>query len=121
MVLSRGGKWMLVAVALVAGGLYAAGERPPTGRPNHDEQHAGLMLAKLAASQKIVSGLVSEDFDEIRRGAAELDRICGATEWAAHGDQIYGHHRTELRRQAQKLSKLRSGTSTAQRSPTCTR
>jgi len=64
------------------------------------------MLAKLASSQKIVSGLVSKDFPEIRKGAEELSRICEATEWAAEHDQIYAHHRTELKRQSQKLIKM---------------
>lgn len=90
---------------LAAGVLFAAGE-PGTSSPPHSEQLSGLMLAKLASSQKIVSGLVSEDFAEIRRGAEELNRICEATEWAAHGDQIYAHHRTELRRQSLKLVKM---------------
>ena len=64
------------------------------------------MLAKLASSQKIVAGLVSKDFEQIHRGAAELNRICEATEWAAHGDPVYAHHRTELQRQSQKLARL---------------
>ncbi|OYW19218.1 MAG: hypothetical protein B7Z55_09290 [Planctomycetales bacterium 12-60-4] len=93
------------AVVLAAGGLFAAGDRD-VASTQHNEQLSGLMLAKLASSQKIVSGLVSEDFAEIRKGAEELNRICEATEWAAHSDQIYAHHRTELRRQSLKLVKM---------------
>lgn len=92
---------------IIAGVWLAAAEQPrAVTQPEHDEKLAALMLAKLASSQKIVSGLVSEDFAEIRRGAEELDRICEATAWPGHGDQIYSHHRTELKRQAQKLIKL---------------
>ncbi len=93
-------------VSIATGLIFAAGEPAPVAKPKHDEQLAGMMLAKLASSQKIVSGLVSEDFEEIRKGAEELNRICQATEWAAHSDQIYAHHRQELRRQAVKLAKL---------------
>ncbi len=100
-------RWAGVAgcILLASGGLYAAGDRG-TPSPIHDEQQAALMLAKLASSQKITAGLVTKDFEQIRRGAGELSRICDATEWAARSDQIYAHHRTELRRQTQKLMKM---------------
>ena len=99
-------RWTLIlgVVLLAAGGLYAASERTPA--PNHNEQLAMLMMAKLASSQKVVAGLVSEDFEQIRKGGEELHRICEATEWAAHHDQVYAHYRTELSRQAQKLIKM---------------
>ncbi len=96
-----------VAVLLVAGAWLTAGAQQravPDSR--RDDKLSALMLAKLASSQRVVSGLVSEDFAEIRRGAEELNRICEATEWAGHSDQIYSHHRTELKRQSQKLIKL---------------
>ncbi len=96
-----------IAVLLVAGAWLTAGaQQRAVPKPKHDEKLAALMLAKLASSQKVVSGLVSEDFAEIRRGAEELNRICEATDWAGHSDQIYAHHRTELKRQSQKLIKL---------------
>jgi hypothetical protein len=83
----------------------AAGEnRVQTG--GEAREQGALMLAKLASSQKIVNGLVTKDFGQIGRGASELVRICNATEWAARGDQIYAHHRAELRRQSQKLVKM---------------
>ncbi|MDP1798374.1 MAG: hypothetical protein Q8K78_12860 [Planctomycetaceae bacterium] len=96
-----------MVVLLVAGTwLTASAQQRAVPKPKHDEKLSALMLAKLASSQKVVSGLVSEDFAEIRRGAEELNRICEATEWAGHTDQIYAHHRTELKRQSQKLIKL---------------
>lgn len=74
---------------------------------NHAEEPLpGLMLAKLASTQRIVSGLVSKDFDEIKRGALDMRRICDAAQWETHPDPIYGHHRTELRRQTVKLERL---------------
>lgn len=103
--------WRAAALVLAAGVLYAADPRDAPA-PFHTEpgvsdgRQAGLMLAKLASSQKIVDGLVLKDFNQIRRGAGELQRICEATEWAARSDPAYSHHRTELRRQAQKLSKM---------------
>ncbi|HET6422470.1 MAG TPA: hypothetical protein VFG20_02230 [Planctomycetaceae bacterium] len=97
----------VIGLAGLAGAWLAAAEQQrAVPRPKHDEKLAALMLAKLASSQKIVSGLVSEDFADIRRGAEEMNRICEATEWTGHNDQIYAHHRTELKRQSQKLIKL---------------
>lgn len=90
--------------SVIGGGGVVRRLRSPGAAKDH--QQSALMLAKLASSQKIVDGLVSKNFDEIGRGATELTRICDATEWAAHRDQIYGHHRTELRRQSQKLAKM---------------
>ncbi|MCC7423566.1 MAG: hypothetical protein IT428_25125 [Planctomycetaceae bacterium] len=100
-------RWILGACGVLAtcGWLYAAGDRE-TPAPLHSDQQSALMLAKLASSQKIVDGLVSKDFNQIERGATELVHVCDATDWAARGDQVYAHHRTELRRQAQKLVKM---------------
>lgn len=96
-----------MGVVLVGGALiFAAEQQRAVPKPSRDENLSALMLAKLASSQKVVAGLVSEDFAEIRRGADELSRICDATEWAGHSDAIYAHHRTELKRQSQKLLKL---------------
>ncbi len=64
------------------------------------------MLAKLASSQAIVAGLVSKDFDQIERGARDMIRICDATGWEGQQDEIYGHHRQELRRQSFKLVQM---------------
>lgn len=97
--------WIASGVLAAAGALFAAGDRT-TPAPIHDDQQATLMLAKRASAQKVVDGLVLKDFDQIHRGATELVRICDATEWAARGDQVYAHHRTELRRQALKLAKM---------------
>ncbi len=71
-----------------------------------NEQLPGLMLAKLASTQRVVAGLVSKNFSEIKRGAQDMQRICDAAQWELHPDPVYGHHRTELRRQSMKLAEL---------------
>jgi len=100
-------RWILMTgvALLITGAAYASGQIRKSQQAQSDQQ-AALMLAKLASSQKITNGLVTKDFEEIRRGATELSRICSATEWASHKDQIYAHHRTELQKQAQKLAKM---------------
>lgn len=76
-----------------------------SGAPTEDPL-GGLMLAKLASSQTIIAGLVSKDFDQIRRGANDMMRICDATQWETNTDEVYAHHRRELRRQADRLATL---------------
>lgn len=76
---------------------------------NNNQQEVnlpGLMLAKLASTQRVVTGLVSKNFGEIKRGAKDMISICDASQWEAHPDPLYGHYRTELRRQASNLSLL---------------
>jgi hypothetical protein len=75
----------------------------PRRAPADQPPEAALMRAKVASSHKIMEGLVARDFKEIHEGAAELKRICRATEWQAHSDPIYAHYRNELVRQANKL------------------
>jgi hypothetical protein len=70
------------------------------------QQLPGLMLAKLAGTQRILVGLVSKDFSEMKRGAEDLERICDATQWESYPDPLYGHYRSELRRQAKRLGEL---------------
>ena len=100
-------RWFLVtAVVLLIAGAVSASSQSDKPEADPDDQQAALMLAKLACSQKITSGLVTKNFDQIQRGATELSSICNATAWAAHEDPVYAHHRTELRKQAQKLAKM---------------
>lgn len=83
---------------------FAQGDSDKT-RQKKDVQQAALMRAKLASSQKVVEGLVSKDFDIITRGAEEMLKICKATEWEAHEDEAYSHHRKELMKQSERIIK----------------
>jgi hypothetical protein len=74
--------------------------------PRTDEPVAGLMLAKLANSQRMLTGLVSKDFEEIKRGAEGMLKVCDASQWESNADSTYGQYRTELRRQSLKLTQL---------------
>ena len=59
-----------------------------------------------ANAQRVVTGLVSKDFGEIKRGAKDMMSICDASQWESHPDPVYGHYKTELRRQASRMSDL---------------
>lgn len=83
--------------------MLAAGE---DARSEGDKNLSALMLAKTSSAHRVVDGLVSENFEEIGRGARDLSRICQATEWTGRDDQVYSHHRTELRRLSAKLEEM---------------
>lgn len=71
-----------------------------------DEKLPGLMLAKLANTQRVVAGLVAKDFGEIKRGAEDMLRVCDAEQWESNPDPVYVHYRGDLRRQAFRLSEM---------------
>ncbi len=98
----RGWSGLIVLAVLALGWSFVRGDSDPPRRKK-DDQQAALMRAKVASSQKIVEGLVSKNFDEITNGAEELLKICKATEWEAHSDSVYAHHRKELMRQSEKM------------------
>ena len=95
-------KGLLLVTVAGLGWSLVHGETKTSAKPDQLPESA-LMRAKVASSHKIMEGLVAKDFLEIRSGAEELKRICRATEWEAHSDPMYAHHRGELIRQANKL------------------
>lgn len=99
---SRVGAGLFFVTVVGLGWSLLHAETKAPAKPLHVPQPA-LMRAKVASSHKIMEGLVAKDFNEIHAGATELKRICRATEWEAHSDPVYAHHRIELIRQADKL------------------
>jgi hypothetical protein len=65
-----------------------------------------LMRAKLSSSQKVLEGLLAEDYTLIAHGAREMRRISEAAEWPRARDAVYEHHAAEFRRQCIKLESL---------------
>lgn len=92
-----------ILMFLLAGiGVHVIGQQPRLSDSDHNDL-AVLMRAKLMSTQKVVEGLMDGDFAMIRKGGIDLQRICDATGWRSHDDQIYGHYRAELKRSATKL------------------
>lgn len=68
-----------------------------------DDDAALFMRAKLSNAQKVLGGLVSEDFEAIADGAERMKKIAEAVHWPTSIDEIYQHHSFEFRRQCDKL------------------
>lgn len=99
-------KWWLLAGAgmlTVCAVLKVVADEPaPPQAPSVAEQ----MQAKLASSQKILRGLVTEDFALIRSGANELRDIDAIAEHGLQRDQVYEHYSAEFRRLSEKLMRM---------------
>jgi hypothetical protein len=105
---SRIGIRIAAGASFLLGATLFAGELFQGTSPSND-QLPGLMLAKLASTQRVVVGLVSKDFSEIKRGADELASVCDAVQWTSQPDPFYGNYRRELRRHAKRLGELAQG------------
>ena len=64
-----------------------------------------FMRKKLDASNSILEGLTTEDYDLIAAGAAELTRASSAEEWRVSNDALYRQHSDQFRRIAGRLEK----------------
>jgi hypothetical protein len=105
--------WVLAWASGVAalGWSLIAAEPASTGTPKRTPsalpvELSALMKAKLASSQTVLEGLVTNDFEQIQRGGEELRSISLAGHWKGSEDQAFRHHRTEMQRQAEKLVSL---------------
>ncbi len=95
------------AVAVLAWStlMLGAADPPVPKQPAINETEV-LMRAKLSSSQKVLEGLLAENFTLIAEGAKEMVRISEAAEWPRAHDEVYEHYSTELRRQCAKLEDL---------------
>lgn len=93
----------LVVLLLGFGALWLTAADPT---PEKIAETAVLMRAKLTSSQKVLEGLVAENFALIGEGAKEMKKISEAAEWPRHRDEVYEHYATEFRRQCNKLASL---------------
>lgn len=69
----------------------------------HDETRM-YMQAKLANSQTVLKGLVTENFTLIASGAKEMKKISEASHWPTTIDEVYQHYSVAFRRQCDKLA-----------------
>jgi hypothetical protein len=63
-----------------------------------------FMHKKLAASQSVLEGLVTEDFDLISDGAKQLNITATAAEFMVSNDPLYIEHVSDFRRIVNKLA-----------------
>lgn len=101
--MKHAGKWTLAAVAACCVASSVVYRASSAAEPADEKDVSVQMQAKLASAEKVLKGLVTEDFDLIRSGAEELRDIGALTDRHAKDDQVYDHYSAEFRRQAEKL------------------
>ena len=85
--------------------LVRKGTPPPPPTRNIGETEV-LMRAKLSSSQKVLEGLLAENYTLVKHGAREMVKISEAAEWPRSRDAVYEHYAAEFRRQCSKLESL---------------
>ena len=96
-------------LALVTWNILAAAPPSDTGPiagRDGEIEAAGFMQAKLASSQRVLEGLVVENFELIRKGARQMKKMSEAAQWPRAPDEVYDHFSEEFRRSAAKLEHL---------------
>jgi hypothetical protein len=97
---------VLMVLVLTAGApaLTSLGDEPK--KPKDDDKKVSeLMKKKLQHSQKVLEGVVTNDFKLISKHAEELIDISKQAEWRAIKSKRYELHSDEFRRDADKLIK----------------
>lgn len=94
---------IVLLVGIVVTPFLTIAADPPTEPIKETEV---LMRAKLASSQNVLEGLLSEDFRLISHAAQQMKKISEASEWPRARDAVYEHYATEFRRQCNKLEHL---------------
>lgn len=64
-----------------------------------------FMRAKLAASNKVMEGIVTEDFELVRNAALQMKKMSQATQWPTVDDEIYQHHQRAFQFECDELAK----------------
>ena len=85
------------------------GREASTPSPATDDDISLFMRAKLVSSQKVMEGLVTEQFSLIEKGSAEMLKMSEATHWPQSSDEVYKHYNDLFRRQCRKLMKQADG------------
>lgn len=100
--------WLSMPIVAGLCGVLVLTAADPRSAPIPENQV--LMRAKLSSSQKVLEGLLAEDFTLIAHGAREMRKISEAAEWPRSRDAVYEHFAAEFRRQCIKLESLANKT-----------
>ena len=92
--------WMLVGLATLA-----YGAAPSAVQGQEANKVSEFMRAKLLHSQKVLEGLVREDYDAIAKHAQEMSLLSQASNWQVFETPEYVRQSSEFQRAADELTK----------------
>ena len=90
-------------ILIVLLGLFLIGLCSPAATPAQESKVHKIMEAKLKASQSLLAGIATEDFQKITLSAQELIRLTRTEEWAILKTPKYTMHSNEFRRTAEVI------------------
>lgn len=110
---------VIICVAVLSVWFWSSGSRAQVTQVPYKQEDKSIvsqetqlvMAAKLTHSQKILEGLVTQDFEEVEKAAKALSGISlnPAPEFSKAGDksdqQVYEHFRLEFARQVTQLQR----------------
>ena len=91
--------WRTVGMAVVLG-IFAAS----TSSAQDANKVSDFMRAKLIHSQKVLEGLVRQDFDAIAKNSQEMSLLSQASNWQVLQTPEYRERSTEFRRSVDSLT-----------------
>jgi hypothetical protein len=98
----RKSAYILVVLALLAGVPTLSGHGDA---PKKDEKLHELMQKKLVASQRVLEGVATNDFERIGKQADELIAVSKQAEWRVIKTPQYELYSNDFRRTAEDLAK----------------
>ncbi|QDV20262.1 hypothetical protein Pan153_49360 [Gimesia panareensis] len=75
----------------------------PAKKTPAEEKVSQFMQEKLNSSKAVLEGLVTEDFEQIQKGAQKLIEMSNATEWQVVEGPIFAQQSAEFRNAAKEL------------------
>ena len=99
------GALVTMSLALVPN-LIAQGDKPKPPATEKDEKKKVLgdfMRQKLDATNFVLEGLLTEDFELLTKGAKKLSEMSRAEKWRVSNDIMYGNHSEDFQSRVDKL------------------
>lgn len=76
-----------------------------TAEPQPNDHTTLFMRAKLAASNKVMEGIVTEDFELVRKAALRMKKMSQATQWPTADEERYQHYQRAFQLECDELAK----------------
>lgn len=77
--------------------------KPAKKKTPAEEKVSEFMQVKLDSSKAVLEGLVTEDFDQIQKGAEKLIEMSNATEWQVIEGPVFAQQSAEFRNAAKEV------------------
>ncbi len=95
--------WMPAAVQHDDAQASAQNAQAAQAAPKKASPHKEFMREKLAASNQVLEGLLTEDYKLIEKGGSKFREMSDAAKWRVSTDMMYRSHSEDFQRNVDKL------------------